>query len=230
VWSCVESTLIEQYWFDEPILECSTIQRDADVMTKVTLETCLIHYISISFIREHENVAEKIHFKLVSTLKEKPEKKSILFDYKTDIYYSEGQSHLYLYHIMRSENDSLQKIDSLPPLNHDVYSVNYYSKEHLHVLIWLTVESVVILHSRCSHFIIPGEYHDIYIKEYSIPMYRTNGPFISCLNRTMSRIDIFELKFNDGPHQYRLHDNVQFNQSVSHFSCDSRKHSKHKYS
>jgi hypothetical protein len=45
IWHCLDKTLIEQYLFDAPIVECSTIDRYMGAAIRVTLETGLTHYL-----------------------------------------------------------------------------------------------------------------------------------------------------------------------------------------
>ncbi|CAF4251319.1 unnamed protein product [Rotaria sp. Silwood2] len=104
IWHCLDKKLIEQYVFEAPILECSTIERHMGAVIRVTLETGLTHYLIAT------NVQGKFHFQLVATLNKKPDKQNIFLNFETDVYYSEGQSHIYLYYFERAENDRLEKI------------------------------------------------------------------------------------------------------------------------
>jgi hypothetical protein len=220
VWNCLKGTLIEEYWFNESIVKCSTIQKYDHIIIKVTLETRETRYLYLTYREIDENFEVILDFKIVAILKQQPEQESIFFNVDTDIYYSEGQSHIYLYHFNRPENDRLEKIVNLPSLNRIVYRQNFssFSSKHKHsILIWLTFESVVIFHSCGNHFIIPGEYHHVCMKYQLFIQDRT---FICCLNRNVSRIDIFEWKFNEEIHQYRLLACLQSHEKISHFECE----------
>jgi hypothetical protein len=211
IWNFLEKTLIEQYLFDSPILECSTIERRMDTVIRVTLETSLTHYLIVT------NIQGKISFQLVATLNNKPANYNIFLNFDTDVYYSEGQSHVYLYHFTLPENDRLKKIDNLPLLNRIIYRQSFFTDRYQSVLIWLTTDSIVIFHSCSHYFIISGEYHDIYTRSL---LKRT---FISCLNRNQSIIDIYELKANEYFHTYRLLVHLQLDEKILHWTCQIRK-------
>ncbi|CAF3802489.1 unnamed protein product [Rotaria sordida] len=207
LWHCLDKTLIEQYIFDAPILECSTIEHHMGATIRVTLETGLTHYLIAT------DVQGKIRFQLVATLNKKPDKQNIFLNLKTDVYYSKGQSHIYLYYFERAENDRLEKIDNLPLLNRVIYSQSFFSDRHQSALIWLTIDSVVIFHSCGNYFIISGEYHDVYTR------YQLKRNFICCLNRNESRIDIYEWKLYERFHTYRLLVRLQLDEKISHWTC-----------
>ena len=217
-WDCREGTLIEQYWFNEPVLKCSTIKIGSFLIIKVTLETYETHYLYLTHGPYYPNPEDIVRFKLLGILKEQPETESIFLNSDTDVYYSEGQSHIYLYHLDRPDNDRLEKIVNLPALNRVVYR-QHFSTEYKHdVLIWLTIDSIVIFHSCGNFFTIPGEYHHACM-EY-IEFNYQHRPFICCLNRNLSRIDIFEWKFNEDVHRYRLIAHIQSHEKISHFTCE----------
>jgi hypothetical protein len=199
--------LIEQYLFDAPIVECSTIDRYMGAAIRVTLETGLTHYLIAT------DIQGEIRFQLVATLNKKPDNQNIFLNFETDVYYSEGQSHIYLYHFERAENDRLEKIDNLPLLNRVIYRRSFFIDRHQSALIWLTIDSVVIFHSCGNYFIIPGEYHDIYTRCQSKQI------FICCLNRNESTIDIYEWKLQERVHTYGLLAHLQLNEKVSHWAC-----------
>jgi hypothetical protein len=207
IWHCLHKTLIEQYLFDAPILECSTIERHMGAAIRVTLETGLTHYLITT------NVQGKIRFQLVVTLNKQPDNQSIFLNFETDVYYSPGQSHIYLYHFERAENDRLEKIDNLPLLNRVICRQSFFTDRHQSALIWLTSDSVVIFHSCGKHFIIPGEYHDVYTRCQS------KRNFICCLNRNESRIDMYEWKLNESVHTYRLLVRLQLDEQISQWTC-----------
>ena len=207
VWHCLDKTLIGQYAFDAPILECSTIQRHMDAVIRVTLETGVTHYLITT------NIQRKISFVLIATLHRKPEKRNIFLNFETDVYYSEDQSHIYLYYFERAEHQRLEKITKLPSLNRLVYRRSFFTDRHQSALIWLTVDSVVIFHSCGRYFNIPGKYDDIYSR---CQLKRT---FICCLNRGESVIDIYEWKLHERYHSYRLLVHLQLEGKVSHWVC-----------
>ncbi len=204
IWHCLEKTLCDQYLFDAPILECSTIARYMGAAIRVTLETGFTHYLITA------NIEGEIRFQLVATLKEKSEKYHIFLNFETDVYYTENQSYIYLYHF---EHDRFEKIDHLPLLNRVTYRRSFYIGRHQSVLIWLTIDSVVIFHSCGNHFIIHGEYHDVCTRCES------NRNFICCLNRNESRIDIYEWKMNERVHTYRQLVHLELDEKVLHWTC-----------
>ncbi|CAF4754750.1 unnamed protein product [Rotaria sp. Silwood1] len=207
IWHCSDKTLIEQYFFDAPIIECATIERHMSAAIRVTLETGLTHYLIIT------NVQGKIRFQLVATLNKKLDKQNIFLNFETDVYYCEGQSHIYLYYFERVENDRVKKIDNLPILSRVIYSYSFFTDRHQSALIWLTMDSVVIFHSCGNYFIIVGEYHDIYTR------YQAKRNFICCLNRNESKIDVYEWKLHEHAHKYRLLVRLQLDERVSHWTC-----------
>jgi len=209
IYDCLDKTLNEQYLFDSPILQCSTIQRHMELLIKVTLENGLIHYLITT------NLQGKVHFELIATLENKSEKENIFLNFETDVYYSEGQSCIYLYHVERSENDRLEKIENFPLLNSIIYRQSFYTNRDENILIWLTNDSIVIFHSCKNFFIIPGQYDDICTKYY-----QSNRNFISCLNRYQSTIDIYEWKLQEIVHTYRLLVHLSLNQKISHWTFE----------
>jgi hypothetical protein len=204
IWHCLDKTLLDQYVFDVPILECSTIERHMGTTVRVTLETGFTHYLITA------NIQGKIRFQLVAILKEKPAKHNIFLNFETDVYYTENQSHIYLYHF---EHDRLEKIDHLPLLNRVISRQSFFTDRHHSALIWLTIDSVVIFHSCGNYFLIPGIYHDIYKR----CQFKRN--FICCLNRDDSRIDIYEWKLNERVHTYRRLAHLELDEKVLHWTC-----------
>ena len=218
VWDRLKGTLIKQYWFDEPILNCcSKCRIHTFRIIKVTLETYETHYLYLTH-GTYPFCEDPVHFELLGILKEQPGTESFFLNADTDVYYSEGQSHIYLYHLDRPDNDRLEKIVNLPPLNRIVY-LQQFSTEYQHdVLIWLTIDSIVIYHSCGNFFTIPGEYHHVCMQYININY--QHRPFICCLNRNLSRIDIFEWKINEDVHRYRLIAHIQCHEKISHFTCE----------
>ncbi|CAF4105784.1 unnamed protein product, partial [Adineta steineri] len=207
IWHCVNKTLVEQYSFDVPIVECSTIERYMGVTIRVTLENGLIHYL---IARDNQG---KICFQLIATLTQKLADRNIFLNFNTDVYYCEKQSYIYLYHFGRAENDRLEKIDNLPLLNSMINRQNFFTDRHESALIWLANGSVVVFHSCGQYFLIPGEYHELYTKCQS------KRNFISCLNRNQSRIDIYEWKLHESVHTYRLLAKLQLDEQIFHWAC-----------
>ncbi|CAF3753379.1 unnamed protein product [Rotaria magnacalcarata] len=214
VWDCLKETPIGQHPFDEAIIQCSTIKHDSGVVIKVTLETGITHYLLANVTKSNEE--NEVHFTHVGILKEKLGNDSILFNSETDVYYTEHQTSIYLYHFNRSENDHFKEIDNLPPMNGTVSLHNFFvNNKSDSALIWLTVDSAVILHSCGNHFNICGEYYAVC---------RTTGTFVGefvCLiNRSALEIYIFEWKCESGIHMYRLHARFQLDNKISHCVCN----------
>jgi hypothetical protein len=176
------------------------------------LKTGLIQYLRI-YIDEHDE-REQARFTPIATLQEKPRNESILFNRGTDVFYTEGQTCIYLYHFDRFENDRFEKIENLPRLNRIVYrhqcifEVTTYNA----ALIWFTEESLVIFHSCGNHFIISGKYDEV-CRTPSI----SGSDFICCLNKQTSDINVFEWKCNKGIHTYRLLSSFQISEQI--FDC-----------
>jgi hypothetical protein len=214
VWNFPTNASIGQHSFPAPILQCSTLKTDDRVVIKVTLETGLIHYLLTAVTKSKDQ--NEVCFTTIATLQEKLANESILFNSETDVYYTDNQSHVQLYHFNRSANNCFEELDNLPPLNRAVSRHHFVDDTKSDTaLIWLTAESAVILHSCGNHFIIPGEYHDVY---------RTSGTFVGgfvCfLNRNTSKIQIYEWKCESGIHMYRLLACLQLDQKVSHCVCN----------
>ncbi|CAF2935590.1 unnamed protein product [Rotaria sp. Silwood2] len=157
IWNCSKKVMMGQHAYNESILQCCTLKIDDGVLIKVILKTGLIQYLRININEHDEN--NRICFIPIATLQEKPRNESILFNHETDVFYSEGQSCIYLYHFERFANDCFEKLENLPPLNRIVYRHHCISEETTYnaALIWLTEESLVIFHSCGDHFIISDD-------------------------------------------------------------------------
>jgi len=136
----MNKTLIEQYLFDTPIIECSTIECYMDLTIRITLKNGLIHYLITT------NIQGEIRFQLVSTLNQKLSKQNLFLNFESDVYYCENQSHISLYHFERGENDRLERIENFPLLNSVIYRESFFPDRYQSALIWLTTDSVVIFH------------------------------------------------------------------------------------
>ncbi|CAF3842914.1 unnamed protein product [Rotaria sordida] len=121
VWRCFDWTLYKQYWFDEPIEQCSFFSECQSAIIKVTFRTGIIQYLWVGFWRENLNVPITIKFEFLATLEEKLGDQSIFLNKETDIYYCEGQSYLRFYYFQRPKRIQLKRIQNLPPLNRIVY-------------------------------------------------------------------------------------------------------------
>jgi len=214
VWNCLTNTSIKQHSFPERILQCSTIKTKDRVVIKVTLDTGLIHYLLTEVTKSNDQSV--VCFATLATLEETLAIESILFNSETDVYYSENQSHIQLYHFNRSGKDCFEELHNLPPLNRVVSRHDFFDNTKFDTaLIWLTDESAVILHSCGNHFVISGKYHEVC---------RVSGTFVGgyvcLLNRNTSKIHIFEWKCENGKHMFRLLACTQLDQKVSRCVCN----------
>jgi hypothetical protein len=83
------------------------------------------------------DIQEEKRFCLLATLNEKLDQKNLFLNFQTDIYYSQGQSHIYLYHFHRPENDRVTKLENLPLLSRIIYSHSAYL-DWQQALLWFT--------------------------------------------------------------------------------------------
>lgn len=213
IWNCSKKVLIGQYSYNESIFECSTLKINNDnILIKVILKTGLIQYLCLN-LDENKSVC----FTLIATLQEKPKSESILLNHEIDVFYSQGQSCIYLYFFHRFENDRFEKIENLPPLNRVIYRhhCSFESAIYTAALIWLTEQSLVIFHSCGKHFTISGKYDEV-CRTPDV----SNSDFICCLNRQTSTIHVFEWKCTEGIHTYRRLISVQVNNQISDCVCN----------
>jgi hypothetical protein len=142
--------------------------------------------------------------------------KHLFFDLETDVYYSQGESHVYFYHFNNSEDQRLKKIDNLPPVNQIIYHhfIDGYGETPL---VWFTTNSAVILRSCGKHFVIPGEYNESCT--VSFIQLLEDRPTLCFLNRNTSTIDIFEWKYGQDMHIYRRLAHLQLDQPITHCAC-----------
>ncbi|CAF4736102.1 unnamed protein product [Rotaria socialis] len=201
--------------FDECIVECSTLITYSGTLIKITLKNGRIHYL-------HSN---KGSFQTVATLNKKPGKQSILLNFTTDVYYSEGHSYIDLYHFngaASSESNPFQRISNLPHVGNRCSRISCRKTSSMQniddALIWFTSKYAVIVDFYCSHIVIPGEYTGIC--EIHVSLYDFSnlfGNFICCLKKDKTGINIFEWRCDKGVHMYRLLAFLELDQKI--FNC-----------
>jgi hypothetical protein len=215
IWNCSKKIMIGQYSYNESISECFTLKTDNDILIKVILKTGLIQYLRLNL--NEQNGKEEVCFTSIATLQDKPRNESILLNHEIDVFYSQGQSCIYLYYFHRFANDRFEKIENLPPLNRILYRHDcmFEDKTSNAALIWLTEESLVIFHSCGKHFIISGKYDEV-CRTPNV----SGSDFICCLNRQTSTINVFEWKCDKRIHTYRRLASVQVNEQISDCVCN----------
>lgn len=221
-WRCSDGTLIEQYALDKPILECATIRTNWGALFKVT------HQSNIVYVQMGDPIlCAEAPIRIVATLDEKPGKESIFLDPMTDVYYSEGQSNIYLYHFQSPTYSYSQNIDNLPPVRSPCNRLNGRRREQSHLdefdsaLTWFTPECAVIFHSCHSSFIIHGEYDAVCEIQFSqVDFSDIFGNFVCYLSRKASEINIFEWRCDNGEHNYRLFACLQLEEKISLCVCN----------
>ena len=211
IWNCLKEELIEQYSFEYCISQCDTFRTAESVVIKTRLETGLINYLSFEISESNEKINGC--FKQIGSLKESLGEKSILFNSETDVYYSKGDSSMQMHHFRRSGDECLEKLDHLPPITNPIF--HHCVSSGNTALVWLTEDSMVILHTCGKYFLIPGEYHIVCKTSRQIDCH-----FICGLNRNSSTVTIFEWKCVDQIHSYRQLVSIQVDEKVSHCIFD----------
>ncbi|CAF0944155.1 unnamed protein product [Didymodactylos carnosus] len=159
---------------------------------RVTLENKSTHYILANAKYDEENIAYEVSFNTIAVLKDPPGRESVFFNSETDVYYSEGQCDLFFYHFNRPEDSRLEKIGPSPPVHHQPFSRQFFSRKLHDTLIWLSTNSIVVFHSCGNHFIIHGEYRSVDAPS-DLSIRNDCHDSICCLHQNASVIDIHSL-------------------------------------
>lgn len=216
IWNCLKEELIDQYVFEQGIGQCEAFRMEESVVIKTRLDNGLIEYLSFE-MTDLENGC----FKLIGNLRRPLAEESVLFNSEMDVHYSIGGTSVQIHHFRRSGEECLDKLDHLPSISNPLFHhcISSGNKPNTDTaLIWLAVDSMVILHSCGTHFLIPGEYHMICKTSRQMDCH-----FICGFNRNSSMVTIFEWKCNERIHSYRQLAAIQVDGNVSHCVFDKGK-------